>query len=137
QFWIEPTSVAGLARVVKFCAESGIPLRAIGRGSNLLVRDGGISGVVVHPSRGEFSQLRVEGDSIHAGAGVKYKALAAAAQSAGLGGFEWMEGIPGNVGGSLRMNAGAMGRETFDLVASVTMIDAEGKVLEKTASEIR
>lgn len=48
-----------------------------------------------------------------------------------------MEGIPGNVGGSLRMNAGAMGRETFDLVASVTMIDAEGKVLVKTASEIR
>ncbi len=137
QFWIEPTTVAGLARVVKFCAESGIPLRVVGRGSNLLVRDGGIPGVVVHPVRGEFSALRVEGDSIHAGAGVKYKALAAAAQSAGLGGFEWMEGIPGNVGGSLRMNAGAMGRETFGQVASVTMVDAGGTVFEKPVAEIK
>lgn len=137
RFWIEPTTVAGLARLVKNCAERGIPLRIVGRGSNLLVRDGGIPGVVAHPARGEFSEIRVEGDTIRAGAGVKFKALAAAAQSAGLGDFEWMEGIPGNVGGSLRMNAGAMGWETFDQVVSVTMIDAEGRVIEKTKDEIR
>lgn len=137
QFWIEPATVEGLARVVRHCAEGGIPLRVVGRGSNLLVRDGGIPGVVVHPVRGEFAEIHVEGDTIRAGAGVKYKALAAAAQSAGLGGFEWMEGIPGNVGGSLRMNAGAMGRETFDQVLSVRMIDAEGRIFEKPVGEIR
>ena len=68
---------------------------------------------------------------------VKFKALAAAAQSAGLGDFEWMEGIPGNVGGSLRMNAGAMGWETFDQVVSVTLVDAHGSVFEKSVGDIR
>lgn len=137
QFWIEPISVAGLARIVKYCSDSGMPIRVVGRGSNLLVRDGGIPGVVVNPVKGEFSEIHVEGDTIRAGAGVKFKALAATAQSAGLGNFEWMEGIPGNVGGSLRMNAGAMGWETFDQVVSITMIDAEGRVVEKTREEIR
>jgi len=137
QFWIEPVTVAGLARIVRHCCETGTPLRIIGRGSNLLVRDGGIRGVVVHPSRGEFAAISVDGDTIRAGAGVKFKAVAAAAQSAGIGGFEWMEGIPGNVGGSLRMNAGAMGTETFDQVVSVTMIDGEGVVFEKPVEGIR
>jgi len=137
QFWIEPTTVDGLARVVKYCTGSGTPLRVIGRGSNLLVRDGGIPGVVANPVKGEFGVIHVEGSTISAGAGVKFKALAAAAQSAGLGDFEWMEGIPGNVGGSLRMNAGAMGWETFDQVVSVTMIDAEGQVFTRPVEEIR
>lgn len=137
QYWVEPTTVDGLARLVKYCADSGMPFRVVGRGSNLLVRDGGIPGVVVNPVKGEFSEIHSDGDTIRAGAGVKYKALAAAAQSAGLGNFEWMEGIPGNVGGSLRMNAGAMGWETFDQVVSVRMIDAEGNVFEKTKEEIR
>lgn len=137
QFWIEPTTVEGLARVVKHCAESGMPLRVVGRGSNLLVRDGGIPGVVMNPVKGEFGEISVEGNTIRAGAGVKFKALAAAAQSAGLGDFEWMEGIPGNVGGSLRMNAGAMGWETFDQVVSVKMVDAQGAVFEKPVTEIR
>jgi len=137
QFWIEPTTEAGLARIVKHCTDTGLPLRIVGRGSNLLVRDGGIPGLVMCPVRGEFSSIDAEGDTIRAGAGVKFKALAAAAQSAGLGGFEWMEGIPGNVGGSLRMNAGAMGTETFDQVVSVRMVDADGNIIEKTVDEIR
>jgi UDP-N-acetylenolpyruvoylglucosamine reductase len=137
QFWIEPTTVEGLARIVKFCADGGIPLRVVGRGSNLLVRDGGIPGVVMSPVRGEFGEISVEGNTIRAGAGVKFKALAAAAQSAGIGDFEWMEGIPGNVGGSLRMNAGAMGWETFDQVVSVKMVDAQGAIFEKPIGEIR
>jgi UDP-N-acetylmuramate--L-alanine ligase/UDP-N-acetylenolpyruvoylglucosamine reductase len=137
QFWVEPTTVAGLARVVKHCTDTGTPLRVIGRGSNLLVRDGGIPGVVAHSVKGDFGGIHVEGDTIAAGSGVKLKALAAAAQSAGLGDFEWMEGIPGNVGGSLRMNAGAMGWEAFDQVVRVTMIDAEGQVFTKPVEEIR
>lgn len=136
QFWVEPSTVAGLAKLVKHCCDQGMPLRIVGRGSNLLVRDGGIPGVVAHPVKGEFSEIQVEGDTIRAGAGVRLKALSAAAQSAGIGGFEWMEGIPGNVGGSLRMNAGAMGGETFDQVVSVTMIGSDGIVFEKPASEM-
>lgn len=137
RFWIEPSDEESLARIVKHCADTSLPLRVVGRGSNLLVRDGGIPGVVMCPVRGEFSEIEVEGDTIRAGAGVKFKALAAAAQAAGIGGFEWMEGIPGNVGGSLRMNAGAMGTETFDQVVSVRMVDSEGEIFEKTVDEIR
>lgn len=137
QFWIEPQTIEGFARLIKHCADVGMPLRVIGRGSNLLVRDGGIAGVVVNPVKGDFAQLEVIDErTIIAGAGVKFKALASAAQNAGIGGFEWMEGIPGAVGGSLRMNAGAMGTETFDQVVSVKMIGADGLVFEKTRSEI-
>ncbi len=137
QFWVEPTTEEGLARIVKHCADTSLPLRIVGRGSNLLVRDGGIPGVVMCPVQGEFSDIHPEVETIRAGAGVKFKALAAAAQSAGLGGFEWMEGIPGNVGGSLRMNAGAMGTETFDQVVSVRMVDNDGNIFEKPVEEIR
>ena len=80
QFWVEPFTVAGLAKLVKHCCEKGMPLRLIGRGSNLLVRDGGIPGVVAHPEKGEFSEIRVEGENVRAGAGVRLKALGAAAQ---------------------------------------------------------
>ena len=137
QFWVEPTTIEGFARLIKHCCDSGTPLRVIGRGSNLLIRDGGIAGVVANPVKGDFSQLEVLDErTIIAGAGVKFKALATAAQRAGIGGFEWMEGVPGAVGGSLRMNAGAMGTETFDQVISVKMIDADGRVFEKTKQEI-
>lgn len=128
QFWIEPQTIQGMQNLVKYCHENDIPLRVIGRGSNLLVKDGGIKGVVACLSKGEFLKLDVEGNQITAGGGVKLKALASAAQSAGIGHMEWMEGVPGAVGGSLRMNAGAMGAEMFDHVVSVTAITPEGEL---------
>ena len=72
-------------------------------------------------------ELSVEGTEIHVGAGVRLKQVAAAARNAGIGGFEWMEGIPGSVGGSLRMNAGAMGAETFEKVVSVQVVSSRGE----------
>ena len=109
QFWVEPETEEGFARLVRYCTEQGIPIFAMGRGSNLLIRDGGIRGVVVHFARGEFKQIEVRDGQITAGVGVKQKELAYAARDAQIGGFEWLEGIPGLVGGALRMNAGAMG----------------------------
>ena len=136
QFWIEPCTIAGLARVIHHCREQGIPSKVIGRGSNLLIRDGGLKGAVIHPEGGEFEKIAVLDDNtIQAGAGVKFKRLAAAARLAGLGGFEWMEGIPGSVGGGLRMNAGAMGTETFDQVVRVTVLDASGTWQEKDRAQ--
>ena len=135
QFWIEPSTITGLAGVIHYCREQGIPFKVIGRGSNLLIRDGGLKGAVIHPEGGDFDRIEVSGDTISAGAGVKFKRLAAAARNAGLGGFEWMEGIPGSVGGGLRMNAGAMGTETFDQVVSVTVLDAGGAWTEKPRKE--
>jgi UDP-N-acetylenolpyruvoylglucosamine reductase len=127
QFWIEPETRSGLANVLEFCAAQRLPVTFVGRGSNLLVRDGGIRGAVIHLTRGDFIALSVHGTEIHAGAGVRLKQVAAAARNAGIGGFEWMEGIPGSVGGSLRMNAGAMGVEMFEQVVSVQVVNLRGE----------
>lgn len=138
QFWIEPSTVDAMLRVLAHLRAQAIPLMVIGRGSNLLVRDGGVPGAVIHPpSKGEFGEVSIDSsDSITAGAGVRLKKLAAAARNANIGGFEWMEGIPGNVGGAIRMNAGAMGVETFDQVVTVRFVDTAGELREKSLSEI-
>lgn len=136
QFWVEPQTYNCFARALKYCRERGIPVRIIGRGSNLLVRDGGIRGVVIHPVKGLFGEVKVNGEFITAGSGVRYKKLASVAQKACLSGFEWMEGIPGNVGGGLRMNAGAMGVETFDQVVDVTFLDEDGQIRTRKREDI-
>jgi UDP-N-acetylmuramate--L-alanine ligase/UDP-N-acetylenolpyruvoylglucosamine reductase len=137
QFWLEPHSFYGFAFLVGYCRERGIPVRVVGRGSNLLVRDGGIRGAVIHPTGGAFSDVTVGArGEITAGAGVRLKKLASTAAAAGIGGFEWMEGIPGNVGGALRMNAGAMGIETFDQVVRVTFLDEDGVIRTRERQEI-
>ena len=136
QFWAEPETEESFARLVRFCTLNEIPLFVIGRGSNLLVRDGGIRGVVVHLARGEFKKVEVRDGKIHAGVGVKQKELAYAARDAEIGGFEWFEGIPGDVGGALRMNAGAMGGETFRQVVSVRFVDPHGNFHMKTPPEM-
>lgn len=138
QFWVEPTTEAASGRLVRYAREHGLPVFVIGRGSNLLVRDGGIAGLVIHPVRGEFARLEVDAPAgeITAGVGVGLKRLAAAAAKAGIGGFEWMDGIPGAVGGGLRMNAGAMGVETFDQVVRLRFLDVEGRVHERPPAEL-
>jgi UDP-N-acetylenolpyruvoylglucosamine reductase len=90
----------------------------------------------VHPTGGAFAAVTVDGESITAGAGVRFKKIASVAREHGIGGFEWMEGIPGNVGGGLRMNAGAMGVETFDQVVSVTFLDEDGEIRTRKCDEI-
>jgi UDP-N-acetylmuramate--alanine ligase len=127
QFWVEPETRGGLANVLEFCNANRVPVMFIGRGSNLLVKDGGVPGVVIHLGRGDFISLSVDKSEIHAGAGVKLKQIASAARNAGIGGFAWMEGIPGSVGGSLRMNAGAMGKETMENVSRIQVVNSRGE----------
>ena len=137
RLWLRTESELGFQRALKFLHEETVPVRVIGRGSNLLIRDGGISGAVIQPAKGEFDEVVQNPDgTFTAGAGVRFKKLASAAASAGIGGFEWMEGIPGNVGGSLRMNAGAMGIETFDQVVSMRTITPAGEIHERQRHEI-
>lgn len=136
QFWVEPESEEGFADLVRYCFDENIPLMVMGRGSNLLVRDGGIPGVVAHLSRGDFQRHEVNGTEITAGVGVKFKQLSALARSANIAGFEWMEGIPGNLGGGLRMNAGAMGIQTFDQVVRVRFCDQDGNIFTRTPAEM-
>jgi UDP-N-acetylmuramate--alanine ligase len=136
QFWVEPRREEAFAELIRFCQDEHLPLFAIGRGSNLLVRDGGIRGVVVHPRGGDFEKIELDGCEITAGAGVKLRQVAYAARAASLGGLEWMEGIPGAVGGALRMNAGAMGAQTFENVKRVRYLDADGNPHVKKRDEL-
>ena len=102
-----------------------VPVTVIGTASNIIIRDGGIEGVVVRIGRG-FAGIEVEGDVITAGAGANDLNVARRALEAGLGGLEFLGGIPGAIGGALRMNAGAYGREIKDVVIDADILDATG-----------
>jgi UDP-N-acetylenolpyruvoylglucosamine reductase len=136
QFWVEPRNEKAFAELIRFCRDEHLPLFVMGRGSNLLVRDGGIRGVVVHPRGGDFNKIEVNGNEIVAGVGANLREVAYAGKAAGIGGLEWMEGIPGAVGGGLRMNAGAMGAQTFENVVRIRYLDADGQMHTKTRDEI-
>jgi UDP-N-acetylmuramate--alanine ligase len=136
QFWVEPRNEKALAELIRFCRDETLPLFVMGRGSNLLVRDGGIRGVVIHPFGGDFAKIEVNGSEITAGVGAKFRDVAYAGKAAGIGGLEWMEGIPGAVGGGLRMNAGAMGAQTFEKVVRIRYLDANGEPHTKTRDEL-
>ncbi|MFN0066272.1 MAG: UDP-N-acetylmuramate dehydrogenase [Limisphaerales bacterium] len=135
--YVEPESEADLAFTLRAARAADEPVFLLGRGSNLLVRDGGLRAVVVSLARPAFAAVRVEAPRLHAGAGARLKHLAVEARRAGLAGLEFFEGIPGSLGGALRMNAGAMGRWTFDVVESLRFMDAEGGVHERLAAEVR
>ena len=102
-----------------------VPLTVIGYGSNLLVRDGGVAGVVVRLGK-RLAEIEIAGDQISAGAGAGDVAVSAAARDAGLAGLEFLSGIPGTIGGALRMNAGAYGREMKDVVVECKALDPDG-----------
>ncbi|MBO0696727.1 MAG: UDP-N-acetylmuramate dehydrogenase, partial [Verrucomicrobia bacterium] len=136
QFWVEPRSEKTFAELIRFCRDEKLPLFVIGRGSNLLVRDGGLRGVVVHPSGGDLGKVEINGAEITAGVGAKLREVALAGKAAGIGGLEWMEGIPGVVGGGLRMNAGAMGAQTFENVVSIRYLDANGQAHTRKRDEL-
>ncbi len=134
--YIEPANEADLTAILEICADRAVPWMMLGRGSNLLVRDGGIRGVVICLANSAFSEIRVVAPRIHCGAGARLRSVAFEAKKASLTGCEFMEGIPGNIGGALRMNAGAMGGAMFDVLESVRFMDPAGKVQERSASEI-
>jgi UDP-N-acetylenolpyruvoylglucosamine reductase len=134
--YVEPASTTDLATIVKWCHEESLPLFVLGRGSNLLVKDQGYRGVVVCLTNPHFSQINVAGEHLSCGAGAKLKAVAHEAKRYELTGLEFFEGIPGTIGGGLRMNAGAMGTEIFQRVESVRLMDLNGCVSERTPQEL-
>jgi UDP-N-acetylenolpyruvoylglucosamine reductase len=134
--YVEPASEEDLAEVVKFCAGRSVPFFVMGRGSNLLVRDGGFRGVIICLAHANFSRIEAVGERLKCGAGAKLKNVSIEARRLGLSGMEFLEGIPGSVGGALRMNAGAMGGATFDVVELVRLVDFDGQVHELTPREM-
>ena len=135
--YVEPASEIDLSAVVKWCGEQAVKFFVLGRGSNLLVRDGGFRGVVICLAHPVFGRIQVLGERLHCGAGAKLKSVVVEAKRHGLGGLEFLEGVPGSVGGALRMNAGAMGGATFDVVKSIRVMDYFGSVHELVPGEFK
>jgi UDP-N-acetylmuramate dehydrogenase len=130
-----PADEADLAYFMKG-TPTDIPVTIIGLGSNLLVRDGGIEGVVIRLGRG-FGEIAVEeGSRLRVGAAVPDVKVARAAADAGIAGLSFYRGIPGCVGGALRMNGGAHGRETREVVVEARAVDREGKVHVSPVAEL-
>ncbi len=129
-FYVEPGDELELSRLLQWADDEHLPVMVLGRGSNLLVRDGGIRGLVVSLSQPDFSRINFSGQEIFCGAGARLKNVAVEAKRAGIAGLEFLEGIPGSVGGALRMNAGAMGGWTFEIVQSVRCLTRTGEAVE-------
>ena len=134
--YVEPASEPDLAAVLAHCHEHGRQLFVLGRGSNLLVKDGGFRGVVICLAQAHFSRIEAVGERLGCGAGARLKAVAAEAKRHSLAGLEFLEGIPGSVGGALRMNAGAMGGAMFDVVESIRVMNFAGNTQERKVCDL-
>lgn len=113
-----------------------VPVTVIGLGSNLLVRDGGVRGVVIRLARGFSGVAAEDGSRLRAGAAVPDVKAARAAADAGISGLAFYRGIPGSIGGALRMNAGAHGRETKDVLVSARAVDRAGRIHELSLADM-
>jgi UDP-N-acetylmuramate dehydrogenase len=128
---------ADMADLTDFLAAkpADVPVTVIGVASNLLVRDGGVPGVVIRLGRA-FADVAVKGDQVYAGAGALDANVAETCAQAGLGGLEFLSGVPGTIGGALRMNAGAYGAEIKDVLLGAAVIDGSGHHLVVTPDEL-
>ncbi len=114
-----------------------IPVHIVGVGSNLIVRDGGIEGVVIRLSPRGFGDVAADGDAVVAGAAALDKRVAEVAAQAGIGGMEFLFGIPGSIGGALRMNAGANGREIKDVLVEAMGVARDGSKMSFTNAQMK
>jgi UDP-N-acetylmuramate dehydrogenase len=129
-----PADVADLADFLK-ALPGDIPVTVIGVASNLLVRDGGIPGVTIRLGRG-FVDVTTEGDTVQAGAGALDLNVAITAADAGIADLEFLSGVPGTIGGGLRMNAGAYGGEIKDVLVEASAVDRQGKIHRVPVAEL-
>ncbi len=128
----EVTSEEEIKRLIDYASEKGMSYTVMGNGSNLLVADGGIRGLVIKVARG-FDEISVGGEKITAQSGALLSRIASAAYRNSLTGLEFASGIPGTLGGGIYMNAGAYGGELKDVIESVTYLD-NGEIITKTAN---
>jgi UDP-N-acetylmuramate dehydrogenase len=136
QYLVEPRSADELADVVRTAHESGIPLRMLGGGSNVLIPDAGVSGITVRLAHEAFGSVVVESPVVRAGAGALLSHAMSQAVAAGLAGLENLVGIPGTVGGALHGNAGTRHGEVGQYVRSVTVLTATGERCVRTEDEL-
>ncbi len=137
QYFAEPTSVEELAGLVKRCAEEGLPVRLLGGGSNLLVRDEGVTGVVVRLAAAAFCGIEFRDGTAVVGGGAKLTHAISACVGQGLGGLEQLVGIPGTVGGALHGNAGTEAGDIGQSTESATVMLRSGEIVVRGRDELR
>ena len=125
-----PQDREGLRNTVAYLIESGLPFKPLGNGTNIIVRDGGYRGVIIGLKKLDSLVMEETGAvvTIHAGAGVALAEVVNCSLSEGLAGMEFCAGVPGSVGGAVRMNAGAYGREIKDVAVTVTFLTKKGEI---------
>lgn len=126
---VRPKNEEELRRILEYVNKEEIPYIIIGNGSNLLVRDGGIRGVVIELSS-NYSEFKIDGNKIEIQSGALLSKVGSAALKAELKGFEFASGIPGTFGGAVTMNAGAYGGEIKDIVKTVKVMDKQGNIID-------
>jgi UDP-N-acetylmuramate dehydrogenase len=137
EYFAEPTTVEELAGLVRACQAGKLAVRVLGGGSNLLVRDEGVSGLVVSLSAATFGKISVSGKKITAGGGAKLGHVISTAVREGLAGLEPLVGIPGTVGGALHSNAGTLGGDIGQHTASATVLTRKGEIVTRGKNELR
>jgi len=136
-YLIRPQTTDQLQNVVKRCNDNNIPIYVLGFGSNLLVADEGVRGAVIQLKTENFSQMNFTREQVSAGAGVELGRLLLTCAKKGLSGLEPLAGIPGSVGGSVRMNAGGNFGDIGAVVESVTLMDKDGRIFQKSKPELQ
>ncbi len=136
EYFIRPQTTEQLKKVVRRCNENGIPMYVMGFGSNLLVRDEGVRGAVIKFEAKPFTHIEFNGHEVTAGAGAELSKLVLTCVEKGLSGVEALTGIPGSVGGAVRMNAGGNFGDFGAAVETVTLMDKSGNVFEKSKPEL-
>ena len=135
-YFLRPRNAKELKEVVRRCNENHLPIYLMGFGSNLLVRDEGVRGAVIKLEGEEFGRMEFAGEEVTAWAGAELTKLVLTCVEKGLSGVEALTGIPGSVGGAVRMNAGGRFGDIGSAVEAVTLMDIQGTVFEKKKPEL-
>ena len=135
-YFIQPQNLQQLQEVTKRCRENNVPIKVIGYGSNLLISDEGVRAAVIKLDAEVFSQLNFDGEFVEAGAGLELGRVVLKCVQKGLSGLEPLTGIPGSIGGAVKMNAGGNFGDIGSVVQSVTLMDNRGRISEKSKPEL-
>lgn len=136
EYFAEPTSIDELAAVVKRSRELNIPTRVLGGGSNLLINDDGVPGLVIYLHHPTFSQIEVTGNRLTAGGGAKLSHVISTAVGQGLAGLEGLAGVPGTIGGALHGNAGGNGVDIGHRTVEATVMTRAGEIITRSATDL-
>ena len=137
EYFAEPTNVDELSELVRRCNQENIHVRVLGGGSNLLVRDEGVPGVVIHLSAPAFTQIQVDKQTVTAGGGAVLGHVVSTSVREGLAGMDSLVGIPGTIGGALRHNSGAQSGDIGQWTASATVLTRTGEIVTHERSDLR